>query len=172
MTLRRTLERCARAATGALVLAITAAPLAAQRVDSLTIGARVRLELLDETPPWLTGTFERRSGDSLLVRQGTTTQAVALTRVRSLAVHDATGSRGAAFARGFRDGALVGTALSLALILVANARDERAGRSEWMLTNVAGTIILTPPIIGTAGVIGGTIRAALHDEWRPLPQPW
>lgn len=162
-----------RLASLALAGALVAMPAGAQRADSLTVGMRVRLEVSDRTPPWLTGTYDgRTAGDSLRLRtEGGALVTVAPERVLSIARSERQYTRSDAISRGVTRGFLIGGGITLAALALVGGWEQLRRPSDTsgmglLLAAGAGVVVTT-----TTTIVGGMAGAADRDDWRPVARP-
>jgi hypothetical protein len=147
-------------------------PLPAQRVDSLTIGAQVRVGQLTLDRRSVTGRF--RSRDSLSFVISTSDSAAALT---SIPMRDISGvevmvglrTPGQAFRRGARTGALLGLGLSAVLMTVSVVTDVRNFNCGECLSGTRLAAVVSAAVIVTSTVAGGVSARRETERWQQVP---
>jgi hypothetical protein len=170
----RALVHVARVAVQVVAcVSLAAAPLAAQRTDSLVVGMRVRLETSDRTPPWVIGTWEGRTpGDSLRIRtDGGALVTVAPERILSAARSARQYDRSQAITRGVRRGFTYVGLASLMALAVVGAYELQAPRSDFRGIGTIAVGVVGFAATVTATVVGGIVGAGHRDDWRTAPVP-
>jgi hypothetical protein len=173
MVTRRLLAATALAAA---VAPVVPPSLAAQRVDSVAVGMRVRIVPLDEAPfTRITGTLDRLSGDTIYVRTGDGVQWIPAMQIGALAVPNPAPTAGRRFGGGAWRGALVGVAVASTVVLLANRLDLGGSRTScepFCLTDRGVALLLAPHVIGVSTLVGGWIGAQTGTgEWTRVPLP-
>lgn len=156
----------------ATALAASSPALHAQRVDSLVVGARVRVEVRDGAPPVVIGRLEQRAPDGALVvrpEDAEVTRTIDAARVRALAVSTERLDAGAASRRGALRGFLFGGAITLAATALTAGIEFNSGGDSMrglgtMLVGGAG-LALT----GITTAVGAVAGRQDRDRWVAVP---
>lgn len=142
-------------------------PLAAQSLDSLPAGTRVRVA--HRAPPHkVVGTFVRADSISFDVKsdRGGSTMTMSRSELWRLDVSDGQREPGEAFARGATTGALVGVGIGLVAIGLAIRADLQC--------DCMATLVIVPPSVAFAVVStlsGGLIGMSNREQWRRVWPP-
>jgi hypothetical protein len=147
----------------------SAAPASAQRADSLPIGARVRVHFRHPPPAAYDGVLVALDSFSLtLTTPDGSSQIAPLDEIARLEQYVGRLSRGMAFRRGARTGALIGLGTSAFLLVVA-AMNPCEG--ECLMAPTAAAAVVAVPVTALTTAIGGMIGSRHRDLWIALPRP-
>lgn len=154
---------------GAVVCAL---PLAAQRVDSLTVGAKIRVQRA--APVWtvVRGTYVTRDSVSFVLDESTGSgvrTSIPMLDVQSVEMSVSQRTSGEAFGRGASRGALVGIGASAILMTLATISDARDGNSDTWISGRALAGVFSVLLTGVTTLVGGGIGLADRDTWSPVP---
>mgnify|MGYP002778289109 CR=1 FL=1 len=159
------------------LFAIATSPvvLPAQRADSLTVGARVRVELHDGSPPWVIGQWERPSADGqLVIRTGDAPGAlrtIPRERVRSLERSVERVSHGEGSRRGLVRGFLIGGGIAAAATMLVGAIELRSGPSDYRGLATGVTAVAGAALTVTTTALGAFVGGQARDRWEAVPVP-
>jgi hypothetical protein len=152
---------------GAVVCAL---PLVAQRADSLTVGAKIRVQRAAPVWTMVRGTYVTRDSVSFVLDEsdgsGVRTN-IPMIEVKSVEMSVRQRTSGEAFKRGAGRGALVGIGVGAILMTLATISDARDNDSYIPARAVASvfSVLLT----GVTTLVGGGIGLAARDQWREVP---
>ena len=144
-------------------------PVAAQSLDSLGAGARVRVARHTERS-MIVGTVVRADSLSLVIRPDRGPSTMTMSRSELRRVDISTGQRptGEAFARGAKTGALIGVGLGLVMTGLAIQADREC--EDCMITATMIAIPVSIVLTGATAFIGGRIAVRNREQWsRVLP---
>jgi hypothetical protein len=155
-------------AAAALLLAPA---ITAQQLDSLTVGARIRVQRI--APVWtvVRGTYVTRDSISFALDErgeAYSRLSVPVLEVRAVEMVVRRRTAGQAFGRGAGFGAVAGASVSAVLMVIAVRSDARSTGDEWISSSaVAGvfSVLLT----GVTTLVGGGLGMLDRDIWKPVP---
>lgn len=156
------------------VASLTAAcDVAAQRADSLPIGARVRVHRHDAPPRIVSGVLlgVDSTGLTLAAAHGAPPRTVAAADVARLERHAGRRPTAAAFGRGAARGALVGLALSAVLLGAALVDEQRNPCGDCFINAPVAAGIVAVPLTAGSTLIGGVIGLGRRDRWVRVAYP-
>ncbi len=154
---------------GAAVAIAAAAPASAQRIDSLPIGARVRVQFRHPPPSAYDGVLVAADSLSLTLRASDGSPQVApFDEIARLEQYAGPISARMGFRRGARTGALIGLGTSAFLMVVASMNPCEG---ECLMSPTAAAAIVSIPLIGLTTAVGGIIGSQRRELWVPLPNP-
>ena len=143
-------------------------PLAAQRVDSLAVGAIVRVKLSLPRSEVVRGKYLARDSTGMLTISSApdgTPVTVGLREIDNLEMRGSDRSAGQAFGRGAAWGALTGLELSVALLAFAAISDSNHPCDGCFLNNTAAAAIGSVPIMLFSPLVGGLIGLSFRERW-------
>ncbi len=162
--------RLTRLTCRAAVLLLWPALLGAQRVDSLTAGARIRVQRV--APAWTSvrGTYVSRDSLSFVLdpqdRSGVL-DSIPMPEVAAVEISVLHRTAGQAFGRGAARGALAGIGVGAVLMTLATIADAREDGDSYIPARaVAGVFAVL--LTGVTTLVGGAIGSTLRDEWKPV----
>jgi hypothetical protein len=149
-------------------LVLPAAVLLAQRADSLTVGATIRVTR--NGPAWnaLHGEFvSRDSAGAVLIRDGAdgVLLSIARSEIRQLDFAGVRRSGGQAFGRGAAWGALTGLGIAAGVIAFAAIHEADHPCIDCWLGETAGAAIVSVPVVVLSPLIGGLVGLAFRERW-------
>ncbi len=154
-----------------LVLAlVVAAPIGAQSLDSLPLGARVRIARY--TPPrMLVGTFIRADSLSLVIMpdRGPSTMTMSRSELRRVDIGSGQRPTGEAFGRGATRGALIGVGVGLVATGLAIRADLDC--RDCMIPITLFVVPASVVFAGATTLVGGVIGVAGREQWRRVWPP-
>jgi hypothetical protein len=156
-----------------LVASLTlAGDAAAQRADSLPVGARVRVHRQGVPQRVVSGLLLRSdsTGLTLAAANSAPPWSIAATEVVRLERHAGRRSAAGAFGRGAGRGALVGLALSAVLLGAVLVEEQRNPSDSFISAPVAAGIVAVPLTAGSI-LIGGVIGLGRRDRWTRVAYP-
>lgn len=158
--------------SAALALGVVAAgPLKAQRLDSLTVGARLRVTSLVPARPEYGALV---SADSVVLvfapERGGAAVSTHLVDLRRVEVSQGARPRSQAFRRGARIGLLVGVGLGAVATSLALRADLR-GSCDCYIPATAVVGVLSLAFTGVTTLVGGGIGVATREQWRQVWPP-
>lgn len=151
---------------------VAAHSLSAQRVQSLTTGAKVRVQRA--APEWtiVPGTYVTRDSASFVIDEYYFPGArisIPMRDVISVDMVVRERSSGEAFRVGAGRGALVGLGASAVLVTLAAISEARNGSGDSFISGRALAAALSVVLTGATTLIGGAIGSAHRDVWKPVP---
>ena len=146
---------------------------AAQRADSLLVGARVRVHRHSAPPRVVSGVLlgADSTGLTLAAANGAPPRTVAAAEVARLERHAGRRSAGAAFGRGAGRGALVGLALSAVLMGAALVEERRNPCHDCFINGPMAAGIVAVPLTAGSTLLGGVIGLGRRDRWTRVAYP-
>lgn len=151
------------------IMTVFALPAAAQDLESLQQGVRIRVEPVAGDRE--TGTYLGVDNDSLrFFREKTQSAASAfpVDQVKSLQV-----SSGRSRSRGLLKGALVGTAIGVLSGAILGAATYSDSGEIWCIVacSRSETAALAGVLLGTGGLVVGSVYGAMRgsEVWKPVP---
>ena len=148
-------------------------PLAAQRIDSLAVGAIVRVKLALPLLDMVRGKLLARDSTGLLTLESTadgTPVTIGRREILSLEVQGPTRTAGQAFGHGAKWGALTGLGISVVLVAVGAIADVRHPCEDiCIISNTAAAGIVSVPIMILTPLIGGLIGLSSRERWTRVP---
>lgn len=168
-----------RLATIALVtsaLSVAASPACAQRADSLTVGARVRVLMRDTMPTEAIASWEGMAPDGgIVLRYGwgaDGTASIARARIVALQVSRSRLSRREGMRRGMTIGLAVGGVVTvIAVAAVAGAVGGFPFVGPFLVVGTLGTGVVLTAVAVSAGAAAGAAQGRSSDEWVDVPLP-
>jgi hypothetical protein len=153
------------------IISATPVAVAAQRADSLPIGARVRATLVDPPAAVLKGTLVRFDRDSLAIAEAGTRppRVVALNTVLRLDTSNGSRPPGEAFGRGATRGVLVGLAVSAVAMGAAVIDNRRNPCNDCMITGPVVAGVFGIAFTSVATLVGGALGRADREQWTAFP---
>lgn len=151
--------------------AALALPLHAQRADSLTVGAQVRVDRWQPTREYYRGTYQKRDSLTFVIASRDDvleTIAIPTRDIGRVEMLVGTRTTGEAIKRGAGRGALVGiggSAIVMTLAVIADARDD--GDSFIPAKVVAGAFAVV--FTAATTLIGAAIGSAHRETWVEVP---
>jgi hypothetical protein len=166
----------------AILWGIIGGPVLAQRADSLSQDARIRVQFDGPSRGWgrrMEGRVVRADGDTLLLRPAdrAIVEVIPWSRVRRAEVYAGTRPAGTAFGRGALRGATVGAALGAGLIVAERvyARTRQctngATRSPCHPFSVGIDAIIVTSTTLWGAVIGGGVGLSHREQWTRVRHP-
>lgn len=146
-------------------------PVAAQHIDSLPIGARVRVVRVAPVYTAVTGSVvSRDSVGALVLNNEADGFEVRIERneIRRVLLAGDRRTAGQAFGRGALRGALAGGAVAAVLLTAGVLSDARRPCSDCWISNTAGAAIVSVPIIVVTPLIGGLVGLGFRDRWHEV----
>ena len=147
-------------------------PLAAQRIDSLAVGALVRVKLALPLSDVVRGKFLGRDSTGLLIVESSADRVpvtIALCEIRSLEVQGDARTAGQAFGRGAVWGVVAGVGIAAVLIIPTAVHESRHPCYECWLSSTAGAALLSVPLVVLSPLVGGLIGLSSRDRWVDVP---
>ena len=147
-------------------------PLAAQRIDSLAVGAIVRVKLALPLLDMVRGKFLGRDSTGLLTVESSADRVlvtIGLREIRSLEVQGDTRTAGQAFGRGALWGVVAGVGIAAVLIIPTAVHESSHPCYDCWLSSTAGAALLSVPIVVVSPLIGGLIGLSSRERWTRVP---
>ena len=148
-------------------------PLAAQRIDSLAVGAIVRVKLTLPLSDVVRGRFLARDSTGLLTVESSvdgSSIGIPLREIRRLEVQGSRRTAGQAFGHGAKWGALTGLGISVVLVAVGVVTDVKNPCEDiCIISNTAAAGIVSVPIMILSPLIGGLIGLSSRERWTRVP---
>ena len=154
---------------GAVVCAL---PLVAQRADSLTVGAKIRVQRAAPVWTMVRGTYVTRDSVSFVLDEGDSSGVrtnIPMIEVKSVEMSVRQRTSGEAFKRGAGRGALVGIGAGAILMTLATIADAREANSDSFISARAVAGVFSVLLTGVTTLVGGGIGLAARDQWREVP---